>query len=58
MLAQVQMKVLVVGLLPTSGSKGQFCVQDAVLPGRRATVVRDEYIRKSAVWRAVVALRL
>ena len=32
-LIQVQRKVLVVGVLPTSGSKGQFCVQDASCPG-------------------------
>ena len=42
MLIQVQMKVLVVGVLPTSGSNGQFCVQEASLPGRRATVVSEE----------------
>ena len=29
-LIQVQRKVLVVGVLPTSGSNGQFCVQDQV----------------------------
>ena len=27
-------------VLPTSDSKGQFSVQDQVVPGRRATVVR------------------
>ncbi len=41
-LIQVQRKVLVVGVLPTSGSNGQFCVQDQATPGRRATVVSDE----------------
>ena len=41
-LIQVHRKVLVVGVLPTSGSKGQFCVQEAVVPGRRATVVSEE----------------
>ena len=41
-LIQVHRKVLVVGVLPTSGSNGQFCVQDASVPGRRATVVSDE----------------
>ena len=41
-LTQVQRNVLVVGVLPTSGSNGQFWVQEASLPGRRATVVRDE----------------
>ena len=41
-LIQVQWKVLVVGVLPTSGSNGQFWVQEAVVPGRRATVVSDE----------------
>ena len=41
-LIQVHWNVLVVGVLPTSGSNGQFCVQDAVEPGRRATVVSDE----------------
>jgi hypothetical protein len=28
--------------LPTSGSNGQFCVQDTFVPGRRATVVSEE----------------
>ena len=32
-LIQVQLKVLVVGVLPTSGSNGQFCVQDDVAAG-------------------------
>jgi hypothetical protein len=41
-LIQVQMKVEEVGVLPTKGSKGQFCVHDASRPGRRATVVSDE----------------
>jgi hypothetical protein len=41
-LIQVQRKVLVVGVLPTSGSNGQFCVQDQARPGRRATVVSEE----------------
>jgi hypothetical protein len=41
-LIQVHRNVLVVGVLPTSGSNGQFCVQDAFVPGRRATVVREE----------------
>jgi hypothetical protein len=41
-LIQVQRKVLVVGVFPTSGSNGQFWVQDASVPGRRATVVSDE----------------
>jgi hypothetical protein len=41
-LIQVQMKVDVVGVLPTRGSNGQFCVQDAVELGRRATVVNAE----------------
>ena len=36
-LIQVQRKVLVVGVLPTSGSNGQFCVQDAC----RARAARD-----------------
>jgi hypothetical protein len=39
---QVQRKVLVVGVFPTMGSNGQFCVHDASVPGRRATVVNDE----------------
>ncbi len=51
-LIQVQWKVLVVGVLPTSGSKGQFSVHDHVTPGRRATVVSAEKTRKSAVLRA------
>ena len=42
MLIQVHMKVLVVGVLPTSGSYGQFCVHDALEPGLRATVVSEE----------------
>ena len=41
-LIQVQRKVLVVGALPTWGSNGQFCVHDAVVPGRRATVVSED----------------
>jgi len=41
-LIQVHRKVAVVGVLPTSGSKGQFCVQETFEPGRRATVVSDE----------------
>ena len=41
-LIQVHRKVLVVGVLPTNGSNGQFWVQDASVPGRRATVVNDE----------------
>ena len=41
-LAQVHTKVLVVGVLPTSGSYGQFSVHDQLTSGRRATVVRAE----------------
>ena len=41
-LIHVQRKVLVVGVFPTTGSNGQFCVHDASVPGRRATVVNDE----------------
>jgi len=41
-LAQVHMKVVVVAVLPTSGSEGQFAVQDQVVSGLRATVVRAE----------------
>jgi hypothetical protein len=29
-------------VFPTTGSNGQFCVHDASVPGRRATVVNDE----------------
>jgi hypothetical protein len=57
-LTQVQKKVLVVGVLPTMGSNGQFSVQDQVVPGRRATVVSAENTRKSAVWRASCGFRL
>ncbi len=38
-LIQVQWKVLVVGTLPTSGSNGQFCVQEAVEPGRQVSIL-------------------
>ncbi len=38
-LAHVQMKVFEVGVLPTSGSYGQFSVHDQLTFGRRATVV-------------------
>ena len=41
-LAQVHTKVLVVGVLPTSGSYGQFSVHDQLTSGRRATVVSAE----------------
>ena len=41
-LAQVQMKVLVVGTFPTSGANGQFSVHDQLTSGRRATQVRAE----------------